>query len=74
MNNPSKEKTTFFKTALVFVLTILTIALLFVTFSEGGWWTLATILWLPPFYLVTAMLGHPAKGDKGGNGPDPTNI
>lgn len=42
------------------VLTLLTIVLLFTTFSIGGWWFALLIVWMPIFWLITAWLGYPA--------------
>jgi len=67
---PQSRIKAFFSTLVVLVLTLLTIVLLFVTFSLGGWWILLCVVWLPPFYIVCAWLGHPVEKDDGHSGPD----
>lgn len=73
MNDPSKNPEKRWRKIVAFlvvlVLTFATIALLFVTFSEGGWWIVGTVFWLPPYYILSAALGHPAKASKGGDSP-----
>jgi hypothetical protein len=59
----------FIASSVALLLTLATVALLFVTFSEGGWWIVATLAWLPPYYIICDKLGYPATDSSSGEGP-----
>lgn len=55
----------------VIALSIGTVILASATFTQGGFWILALVVWLPIFGVLCAVLGHPIDRKSNTHEPDP---